>query len=266
MHDEAKIGTLSEIVIDAADFTGLADFYARIAGFRTVLVEHDWVSMATPQGWRVAIQSAPDHLPPRWPDSACPQQLHLDLSAPDLSAAVAAAERAGATRLPGGGESHVVLADPAGHPFCLVERRDPQTGHGDAPADHGDPPGDQAGVTEAGITLAGVCLDAADGAALAAFYAPLLGMELTWSGPQGAMLAAAGQPKVTFQTIADHVPPRWPDPAYPQQLHLDIQVADLATGERQVLELGATRRPDPEVGSDFWVFADPAGHPFCLVR
>jgi hypothetical protein len=59
------------------------------------------------------------------------------------------------------------------------------------------------------------------------------------------------------------------------QFHLDIDVDDVDQAEAQVLSLGATRlawgsaeeeakglRPPGESG--FRVFADPAGHPFCL--
>jgi Glyoxalase-like domain len=59
-------------------------------------------------------------------------------------------------------------------------------------------------------------------------------------------------------------PPRWPDPDHPQQEHLDIRVDDVDAAERAVVDLGATRLPaGREEG--FRVFADPAGHPFCLV-
>ncbi|MBX6388615.1 MAG: hypothetical protein IRZ08_06380 [Frankia sp.] len=71
--------------------------------------------------------------------------------------------------------------------------------------------------------------------------------------------------RVCFQRAPDHVPPRWPDSAHPQQLHLDIQVEDLDEGQRQVLALGATLLSDTEDPDGFRVFADPAGHPFCLV-
>jgi predicted enzyme related to lactoylglutathione lyase len=154
---------------------------------------------------------------------------------------VAAAEHAGATRLPGGGDTFTVLADPSGHPFCLCQRD---------------------GVD--GVRLADVCLDTTDGAGLARFYAPLLGMEITYEGSAGAMLSAEGQPAVVFQNVATHRPPRWPDPAHPQQLHLDVDVADLDEGEARALALGATRLPGNE--PSFRVFADPAGHPFCLVH
>ncbi|MBB4693934.1 hypothetical protein BKA14_004082 [Actinoplanes abujensis] len=45
----------------------------------------------------------------------------------------------------------------------------------------------------------------------------------------------------------------------PQQMHLDVMVDDLAVATDAVLALGAL----PLRGDH--VFADPAGHPFCLI-
>jgi hypothetical protein len=51
-----------------------------------------------------------------------------------------------------------------------------------------------------------------------------------------------------------------PDP----QVHVDIRVPDVEAATGEVLALGARRLSRaPERG--FRVFADPAGHPFCLV-
>jgi Glyoxalase-like domain len=73
-----------------------------------------------------------------------------------------------------------------------------------------------------------------------------------------------GLRQLAFQRAADWVPPRWPDPAHPQQMHLDIRVTDADRAEQELLALGAVRVPGaPETG--FRVFADPAGHPFCIV-
>lgn len=60
-------------------------------------------------------------------------------------------------------------------------------------------------------------------------------------------------------------PPEWPD-GTPQQLHLDLTVADLRAAGLRAVELGAVVLTDPveEPGSTFVVYADPAGHPFCL--
>jgi len=73
-----------------------------------------------------------------------------------------------------------------------------------------------------------------------------------------------GARELAFQRVATWVPPRWRDPRFPQQLHLDIRVDDVDAAERVVLELGARRLP-AEREEGFRVFADPAGHPFCLV-
>ena len=68
---------------------------------------------------KLAFQHAPLYLPPRWPDPRFPQQLHLDMHAPDGTAAEDLALRLGAIPLPAQGGSCPVFADPAAHPFCL---------------------------------------------------------------------------------------------------------------------------------------------------
>jgi hypothetical protein len=57
---------------------------------------------------------------------------------------------------------------------------------------------------------------------------------------------------------------RWPDPAYPQRLHLDIRVRNADEAERELTALGAVRVPG-EREAGFRVFTDPVGHPFCIV-
>nr|WP_280526821.1 VOC family protein [Streptomyces chrestomyceticus] len=57
-------------------------------------------------------------------------------------------------------------------------------------------------------------------------------------------------------------------PGVPQQSHLDLGVHDLEAAHRQVLAAGGTLL-DATHGDGphgFRVYADPAGHPFCLVR
>ena len=54
---------------------------------------------------------------------------------------------------------------------------------------------------------------------------------------------------LAFQLAADYRAPDWPDPARPQQLHLDVMVDDLDEAEPLVLALGARRLPA----------ADPSG-------
>ena len=111
------------------------------------------------------------------------------------------------------------------------------------------------------MRLFAVTIDAPAASELAHFYAELLGLDVTYDGPEGALIAGAGK-SVMFQQVGKYTPPAWPDPARPQQAHLDIIVDDLDSGEARALELGATRLNGG--GDSFRVFADPAGHPFCL--
>jgi catechol 2,3-dioxygenase-like lactoylglutathione lyase family enzyme len=111
------------------------------------------------------------------------------------------------------------------------------------------------------MKLFAVTIDAPDASALAGFYAELLGMEVTYDGPEGALIAGSGK-SVMFEQVGEYTAPAWPDPASPQQAHLDIMVDDLDAGEARALELGAARLNGG--GEQFRVFADPAGHPFCL--
>ena len=68
-------------------------------------------------------------------------------------------------------------------------------------------------------------------------------------------------PQLAFQH-AQFPAPRWPDPAYPQQIHLDILAKDSQQAQDLVLRLGAIRLPG--LGGSCPVYGDPAGHPFCL--
>ncbi|BEP15136.1 VOC family protein [Acidothermaceae bacterium B102] len=106
-----------------------------------------------------------------------------------------------------------------------------------------------------------VIIDCPDPQRLADFYAELLGLPVTYRSDDFVVVAANDTSSgFGFQRVADHRQPAWPDPARPQQLHLDVMVDDLDTAEAQVLALGARLLPEGD-----HVYADPAGHPFCLV-
>lgn len=107
-----------------------------------------------------------------------------------------------------------------------------------------------------------VVLDCPDPVALAQFYSQLLGQPITRREDDWVALGGEGSTRLAFQLAANLQPPQWPDPDRPQQFHLDVEVDDIEVAERQVLALGATRLPSDESG--FRVYADPAGHPFCL--
>jgi catechol 2,3-dioxygenase-like lactoylglutathione lyase family enzyme len=110
-----------------------------------------------------------------------------------------------------------------------------------------------------------VAVDCPDPAALAAFYAAVLGTTVETTEDDWVELApVAGTTPLAFQQVADYRPPQWPGTEHPQQVHLDLEVDDLDAGEAAVVALGA-RRHDVQPGETFRVFLDPAGHPFCLV-
>jgi catechol-2,3-dioxygenase len=109
--------------------------------------------------------------------------------------------------------------------------------------------------------LSSVVFDCRDPHGLARFYSELLGLPVSRTDGDWVDIGE-GRARMSFQHAPDHRPPRWPDPAYPQQVHLDIRVSDIDDAEAKVLALGATRLPSTEPG--FRVYADPAGHPFCL--
>ncbi|WP_328339341.1 VOC family protein [Micromonospora sp. NBC_00421] len=115
--------------------------------------------------------------------------------------------------------------------------------------------------------LRSVAIDCPDPRALAGFYAELLGLPLAEGDSEGNEWVVLGgpvghQPRLAFQQAPDLLPPAWPDPARPQQFHLDVTVDDIEVAEKAALALGARRLPGE--GEGFRVYADPVGHPFCL--
>ena len=117
-----------------------------------------------------------------------------------------------------------------------------------------------------------VVLDCADVVELARFYqSPRGGLvnrpDPRWALGEGwATLHSEGGLVLAFQRVEDYRAPRWPDSTGPQQFHLDLEVEDLRQAQEDVLARGA-RLLDAGDGRRSWrIFADPAGHPFCLVR
>lgn len=107
-----------------------------------------------------------------------------------------------------------------------------------------------------------VIVDCPDPARLAAFYSELLGLPVTYSSNDFVVVAGSDRASgLGFQLAPDHRPPEWPDGRVPQQIHFDVMVDDPAVAGRRVVEIGARPLPSP----DGRVFADPAGHPFCLI-
>jgi catechol 2,3-dioxygenase-like lactoylglutathione lyase family enzyme len=218
----------------------LGEFYAELLGLQ--IIRDDWIKVGKDRTTypQLAIDGIKDHdsyRPPRWPDPNAPQQIHLDLTVPDVEAAADRAVERGATRLRDRADA-VVLADPAGHPFCLLQAEKRR--------------------------IQRIVFDCFSPRSVAPFYEELLEMERVDDSPELVVLARRDRrgPMVAFQHVRDYAAPRPGDDRFHQQLHLDIWFEDAEGATETAQRLGGIlldRRPHP-------VVADPAGHPFCILR
>lgn len=111
----------------------------------------------------------------------------------------------------------------------------------------------------------GLIVDCPEPSALADFYQELLGMIRVQDEDDWVVIGdAPDRPGVAFQKVPGFRPPTWPTQEAPQQMHFDVRVEDLDAGEAAAIAIGARRLEGG--GESFRVFADPVGHPFCLVQ
>jgi len=124
--------------IDTRDCRGLAEFYRELLGLHYRQGEEpptdgrpdgaDWLVLLDDNGSRVVtVQEKRDTTPPTWPSEDVSMQMHMDFKVPtveDLERHRERAEELGARvlydRSQDESEPLYVLADPAGHPFCLL--------------------------------------------------------------------------------------------------------------------------------------------------
>ena len=117
-----------------------------------------------------------------------------------------------------------------------------------------------------------VVIDCPDPAALADFYALVGGGTPKAEDDDWVVLQIPDGPRLAFQRAPGFTPPEWPRAdRNSQQFHLDFDAgstwAEVDEAHERVLALGA--RPldlEDRTKKDFQVYADPAGHPFCLCR
>ncbi|WP_151526832.1 VOC family protein [Serinicoccus kebangsaanensis] len=122
-------------------------------------------------------------------------------------------------------------------------------------------------------------LDTPEVRELAEFYRLLLGLQYRPGDEPSAegdhdvdwlvLTDAHGNRKLAFQQVERLERTTWPRLDVPMQMHLDLTVPDRAALEKQhrrAVDLGAEllfdRTDDPL--EPLYVFADPAGHPFCI--
>lgn len=117
------------VALDCPDSRSLADFYARLLGWRVEASEDSgWVKVLPRAGasslFEIACQQVQNYREPTWPDGPVPQQAHLDFYVDSIEQATPGALEAGARihpHQPGAEDGWRVFLDPAGHPFCLCE-------------------------------------------------------------------------------------------------------------------------------------------------
>ncbi|MEV1142946.1 VOC family protein [Micromonospora sp. NPDC049799] len=112
------------IVFETADLDAESAFWAGLLD-GTVEAKDTWHNVWVEGEWHLAVQFAPDHVPPVWPDGASSQQVHLDFYLDDLEAAHDKVLKLGGRLVksvddPAARTGFRVYTDPAGHPFCLA--------------------------------------------------------------------------------------------------------------------------------------------------
>ena len=129
---------LMHTALDTTDVRGLAEFYRELLGLQyrpgdeppsnAADDDADWLVLVDSEGKRkLAFQEVSSLPRSTWPSHDVPMQLHLDFAVPsvdELERHRQRAEELGAKvildRTKDEGEALYVIADPAGHPFCLL--------------------------------------------------------------------------------------------------------------------------------------------------
>lgn len=109
-----------------------------------------------------------------------------------------------------------------------------------------------------------VSLDCADATSLAGFWAAMLGGEIMFTSPTGAVGVRTDWVWLVAIEIPGYTPPTWPSADVPTQIHLDLAVSDLEEATAEAELLGATLAAVQPAPDRWRVLLDPAGHPFCL--
>jgi predicted enzyme related to lactoylglutathione lyase len=238
---------LSHVVIDAADPSGLARFWAAALGWPVTHDEPDEVVIEPPPGDPAQAGQLPLVFVPVEDPKTAKNRVHLDLasmSAEHQAAEVTRLQELGARPVDIGQHDvpWVVLADPEGNELCVLDARPVYAGIGPVVA---------------------VVLDARDPATLAPFWAAATGWPIAASGDDHASLRHPDGTGPYLELL------RIDDPKTTKlRAHLDIAPYpdDDHTAEvERLVDLGA-RRIDIGQGDVRWVvLADPEGNELCVL-
>jgi hypothetical protein len=239
---------LDEINVDAVHPAALGAWYGSLLGWRVTTDPHGDISVTPPPdepGVEIIFAPVEDA-------QAGSGRVHLDLrsaSPQQQQALVARAEAAGAKRVDigQGAVPWVVLADPEGGLFCVLEPR--------AEYEHTG-------------ALAAVVVQATDPAASARFWASATGWGIIASEPRYASVRAPGGVGPAIEFIRVHRAPGGKN-----RVHLDVRPLpgdDQDAEVNRLIELGArpvdVGQDQAEPGEVTWVvLADPEGVAFCVL-
>lgn len=233
---------LVALVVDANNPLRLARFWAGVLGWEMVDDPQDGIALLPSDDTGFRIRCVLSH-----EQKVGPNQLHMDLKSLSLEQqrqTVARSLELGARHIDIGQrpeEGHVVLADPEGNEFCVIE---PNNNF----------------LADCGFIGALAC----DGSQeVGYFWSEALGWPLVWDQYQEtAIRSPHGGPKIS-----------WGGPPLKQKtgkvrLHFDI--APPAHGDQhgevdRLISLGATRVDIGQGEVDWAVMADPDGTEFCVL-
>ncbi|MEU1711063.1 VOC family protein [Streptomyces sp. NPDC005706] len=230
---------LFAISFDAHQPERLAHFWSSVLGLETTNDSYDGIApmSGNDAGYRLSFR-------PSWTQKTGQNRLHFDLtssSLEDQQETVARALDLGAQHCDvgqGPDASHVVLADPEGNEFCVIE------------------PGNDF-LADCGLIGALAC----DGSqAVGYFWSKALGWPLVWDqDEETAIQSPNGGTKITWGG-----PPLMPDPG--KDLHFDLATNDDQQAEvDRLLSLGAKRLDSAHSGDGSVQLADPDGNKFCVL-
>jgi len=238
----AMTSRLVALSFDANDPPRLARFWAGVLGWEASAQPDDGIALLPDDDTGFQLEFFPSE-----EQKVGQNSIHLDLTSTShehQQETVARSLALGARHIDIGQrpeEGHVVLADPEGNEFCVIE------------------PGNSF-LADCGFLGAVVC----DGSQeVGCFWSAALGWPLVWDqGQETAIRSPHGGPKITWGG-----PPLMPKTGK-ERLHLDLAPpadGDQAAEVERLLSLGATHADIGQGEVDWVVMADPDGHEFCVL-
>ncbi|MFC4591961.1 VOC family protein [Sphaerisporangium corydalis] len=233
---------LVALCFDANDPHLLARFWAGVLGWKIVDDPHDGVTLLPNDDTGFRIRFLPTQ-----EEKTGPNQTHFDLtstSVEDQQATVARALELGGRHIDVGQlpeERHVVLADPEGNEFCVIEP-------------------DNKFLADCGFIGA---LSSDGTQRVGYFWSEALGWPLVWDqDEETAIRSPHGGPKITWGG------PPVAEKTGKNRLHFDL--APPAGGDQEaeadrLVSLGATRLATGQGEAGQVAMADPDGNEFCLL-